>query len=76
MEACGGMLTGTSANISGNPSARTAEDAENQIGKSVDLILDAGTLPGLESTIVKFDDDKITVLRQGPVRVDDAMMRR
>ena len=76
IEACGGWLTGTSANLSGSPSARTAADAASQLGDQVDLILDGGKLEGLESTVVRAVDDSIQVLRTGPVRVTDEMRER
>ncbi|HKT21161.1 MAG TPA: L-threonylcarbamoyladenylate synthase, partial [Nitrososphaerales archaeon] len=51
IEACGGWLVGTSANLSGNPSSRSAEDAAEQLGGLVDLVLDGGLLAGVESTV-------------------------
>ena len=71
IEACGGRLTGTSANLSGLPSARTAEEATSMLGDSVDLILDGGRLEGLESTVVRTGEEGIQVLRAGSVRVMD-----
>ena len=76
IEACGGWLTGTSANLSGLPSARTAAEAASQLGDHVDLILDGGKLEGLESTVVRAVDDGIQVLRVGPVRVTDETRER
>jgi L-threonylcarbamoyladenylate synthase len=72
---CGGYLTGTSANQSGRPSCRTAQEALEQLGNSVQLILDGGTLKGLESTVVKAVGDDLSILRQGPIGVPDTMMR-
>jgi len=71
IESCGGWLTGTSANISGQPSSRTALEASRQLGDVVDLILDGGRLDGRESTVVRAVEDGIQVLRTGPVRVTD-----
>ena len=76
IEACGGWLTGTSANLSGSASARTAAEAASQLGDHVDLILDGGRLEGLESTVVREVDDGIQVLRVGPVRVTDETRER
>ena len=76
LEACGGWLTGTSANLSGLPPARTAAEAMSQLGDNVDLILDGGRLEGLESTVVRAVDDDIQVLRVGPVRVTDETRKR
>ena len=76
IEACGGWLTGTSANLSGSPSVRTAAEAAVQLGDHVDLILDGGELEGLESTVVQVVGDSIQVLRVGPVRVTDETQER
>jgi len=69
ISSCGGWLTGTSANRSGLPSARTAAEALEQLGRSVDLILDGGRLEGEESTVVRIDGDSVTILRTGPIGV-------
>lgn len=66
---CGGRLTGTSANLSGLPSARTAAEAMDQLGEVVDIILDGGRLVGDESTVVQVIGDEVTILRAGPVGV-------
>ena len=70
INACGGWLTGTSANISGRPSSRTAGEASDLLGSSVDLILDGGTLQGKESTVVRVSGDTVTILRTGPIGVE------
>jgi L-threonylcarbamoyladenylate synthase len=69
IKGCGGLLTGTSANRSGRPSARTAEEARRDLGSSVDLIMDGGRLRGNESTVVKVVGRHVTVLRQGKIGV-------
>ena len=76
IEACGGWLTGTSANLSGSPSARTAAAAASQLGDRVELILDGGRLGGLESTVVRVVGDGVQVLRAGPVGVSDEARER
>lgn len=68
---CGGVLTGTSANISGSGASRTAEEAERALGTTVDLILDGGRLEGAESTVVRVTENGIEVLRKGAVRVTE-----
>ena len=67
---CGGRLTGTSANLSGRPSARTAAEAIDQLGSNVDVILDGGRLPGTESTVVQVVGAEVTLLRSGPIGVE------
>jgi len=69
ISACGGWLAGTSANLSGRPSARTAEEAFKQLGAVVDLVLEGGTLKGKESTVVQVVGSAVTILRTGPVGV-------
>ena len=67
--ACGGWLTGTSANLSGRPSAKSAAEASRQLGASVDMFLDGGPAPGTESTVVRVAGGVVTILRTGPVGV-------
>jgi L-threonylcarbamoyladenylate synthase len=67
LSACGGILTGTSANLSGEPPCRSAEEAFRHFGKSVDLVLDGGYLHGLESTVARLTGKGIEILRQGSV---------
>jgi L-threonylcarbamoyladenylate synthase len=68
----GGTLVGTSANISGNPSLRNAEDAFKVFEGKVDVVLNGGiTSTGLESTVVKQTKSGIQVLREGAIGSTD-----
>ncbi len=67
---CSGRLAGTSANLSGHPSARTAAEAIDQLGNVVDIILDGGRLVGTESTVVQVIGNEVTILRAGPIGVE------
>ncbi|MCL4354985.1 MAG: threonylcarbamoyl-AMP synthase [Nitrososphaerota archaeon] len=67
---CGGWLAGTSANVSGAPSARSAGDALRQLGGTVDLILDGGPSPGAGSTVVSVVGGTLTILRTGQIGVE------
>jgi len=67
--ACGGWLTGTSANRSGKPSAKSAGEALDELGDSVDFVLDGGRTTGQESTVVKVVGEEVTILRTGPIGV-------
>jgi tRNA threonylcarbamoyl adenosine modification protein (Sua5/YciO/YrdC/YwlC family) len=61
IEAVGGPVTGTSANLSGHPSC-TIE----QLGDRLPLILDSGDTGGtLASTIVRIDGDSWCIAREG-----------
>ncbi|MBI4285521.1 MAG: threonylcarbamoyl-AMP synthase [Chloroflexi bacterium] len=61
-------ITGTSANISGQPSPVTAAEVCAQLGDRLDLIIDAGPCPlGKESTVVDVTGEVPVVLREGAV---------
>lgn len=60
-----------SANRFGRISPTTGPAVEEELGKRIELILDAGpTRHGIESTIVAFDRDGPRVLRPGPVTLE------
>ncbi|MEM3526594.1 MAG: L-threonylcarbamoyladenylate synthase, partial [Candidatus Jordarchaeaceae archaeon] len=64
----GGILIGTSANISGQPSALNAQQVEEQIGKDIDMILDSGeTLTEQPSTIIDLTQKPPVILREGRI---------
>jgi len=69
LAAFGKPIVAPSANRSGHVSATTAQHAVEDLGASVDFVLDAGRSPiGLESTIVAIDDaGRATLLRVGAV---------
>lgn len=61
-------LAAPSANRYGRISPTTAEHVREELGDTVDMILDGGPCQvGLESTIVSFIGDTITVLRPGGI---------
>ncbi len=63
-----GPLALTSANRSGRPDARTAQEAIEDLGDDVDLILDDGpTRFGQPSSVVKVCENRYEVLRAGVV---------
>jgi L-threonylcarbamoyladenylate synthase len=64
----GEPLTGTSANLSGRPGPKTAQEVRRQLGDRVDLVVDGGPCPaGVESTVVDCTVDPPRVLREGAV---------
>jgi L-threonylcarbamoyladenylate synthase len=74
---CGGALIGTSANISGRPSLRTAEEVLRELEGRVELVVDGGPASlGRESTVVRVLEDEITVLREGAISRDDILKAR
>ncbi|MPT47264.1 MAG: threonylcarbamoyl-AMP synthase [Sphingobium sp.] len=67
----GAPLAAPSANRSGSISPSTAAHVERSLGGRIPLIIDDGaTEKGLESTIVAPEQDRIRLLRPGPVTPD------
>jgi len=63
-----GPLAATSANLSGEPSALTANEVLHQLEGRIDLILDGGPAPGGQaSTVLDCSGEKLKVLREGPI---------
>ena len=64
-ETCGRMLALTSANLSGEPDTRTAQEAMDSVG--ADLVLDSGpsAAAAVPSTVAKVDGAEIECLREG-----------
>ncbi len=70
--ALGRPLAAPSANSSGRISATTAAAVEADLGTRIPLIVDGGaTAVGLESTILKVEDGRLTLLRPGGVAAGD-----
>ena len=68
VEGLGAPIIGTSANLSGKPSALTADDVYSQFGDKIDLVIDGGRCPGgRESTIVDVTKETPVVLRAGAI---------
>ena len=69
VRACGGALTATSANISGQPPARTAKEVENYFPAGVDLIIDAGEVTVTEpSTVLDLNGPRPRLVREGAIK--------
>ncbi len=67
--ACGGTLRCTSVNLSGEPPAKDADEAAQNLGAAVDLLLDGGPAKlGTSSTVAQLTKDgMIKILREGSV---------
>jgi L-threonylcarbamoyladenylate synthase len=72
IRALGEPITGTSANRSGRPACRSAQEVDRELGDAVDLIVDGGPSgEGPESTVVSLTGTLPVVLREGAIpRVD------
>jgi L-threonylcarbamoyladenylate synthase len=67
-QAVGTPITGTSANISGQPACSSAKEVFRGLGDKVDLILDGGeTAGGKGSTVLDVTVDPPVVVREGMV---------
>jgi len=64
----GGVLVGTSANISGRESPVTVYESYSQLGDAVDLYIDAGpTRRARPSSVVSIAGGRVEILREGVV---------
>ncbi|MBL1131020.1 MAG: threonylcarbamoyl-AMP synthase [Chloroflexi bacterium] len=72
IRAAGGAMAVTSANLSGQPPAQTAEQAMAQLGGLVTAVLDDGpSSMGQASTVIDCTGTAPVILRQGPVVIDE-----
>jgi L-threonylcarbamoyladenylate synthase len=71
----GGAVTGTSANLSGRPSCRTAAQVVESLDGRVAMIIDGGELRGRESTVVRVSGETVEVLREGSVRIQEGELK-
>lgn len=60
-------IAATSANIHGMKSPVTAEEVREQLGDTVDLIIEGNCSGGIESTIVDVTGGKPVILREGAI---------
>ena len=68
LAAAGGGLPVTSANRSGAPECRTAEQVLEQLDGRIGLVLDGGRTPsGVASTVVDCTGDEPVILREGAI---------
>lgn len=68
IQAAGGVLAVSSANISGNAPIRTAQEALAQMGEAVAVIVDGGLCDQeLASTVAALEGRTIQVVREGPI---------
>ncbi len=68
VRAFGRPVAATSANLSGEPPARTAAEAVAALGDAVALVLDGGPVPdGVPSTVAQVRGGEVTILREGAI---------
>ena len=68
VRACGGALTATSANPSGQPAARSAPEVATYFPTGIDLIMDGGEVIVSEpSTVLDLSGEEPRLIREGAV---------
>ena len=72
VRACGGALTATSANLSGSPPARTAEEVARSFPAGPLLVVDGGpTRAELPSTVLDVTGPDARLVREGVIPADE-----
>jgi len=61
----GHPLVTTSVNISGENVMNDPLDIEEQLGRSLDMVVDGGIVSGDPSTVISLIDDRVELLREG-----------
>lgn len=65
---CGGLLIGSSANVTGEKPPRSVQEISGKLKGIVDVVLDGGsTVQGTPSTVADLTLDKPRILRDGPI---------
>jgi L-threonylcarbamoyladenylate synthase len=72
LRACGGALTATSANLAGEPPARTAAEVASYFPESIDLIVDGGQVTATRpSTVLELQEPEPRLIREGAILRED-----
>ena len=72
LEACGGFLAVTSANLSGQPDALTAQEVVGYFERRIAMVVDGGPVAGgRPSTVIDCTHEAPVLLRQGAIPRED-----
>jgi L-threonylcarbamoyladenylate synthase len=72
LRTCGGGLTATSANLSAQPPARTAQEVESYFPVGIDLIIDGGDVTVTQpSTVLDLSGEQPHLIREGAIKWGD-----
>jgi L-threonylcarbamoyladenylate synthase len=66
-ERCDDALVSTSANLTGVPPGDDPAGLAREFGMRVDLVVDAGRLPSLPSTVADISGGELLILREGAI---------
>lgn len=74
IEKVGGILLTSSANLSGGKTVINMEDIDTAIINEVDIIIESEeNLTGIPSTIIKYEEGKISLLREGNIKFENIL---
>lgn len=66
-----GPLVTSSANLPGQPTSNTIDEAKKYFGNKISTYIDGGDLSGTQaSTLIRVIDDIVEVIREGSVKID------
>lgn len=72
IQSCNTPIAAPSANVSGRPSGTNIDDIFDELNGKVDVFVDGGdTNIGIESTVVKVDNNVVNILRPGKISLED-----
>lgn len=71
-----GPIIAPSANPEGMKPVETIEEAESYFGDRADFLVDGGRLSGLPSTVVKVENGRLEVVRQGVAKLPSAVLTK
>ena len=72
IEKCNTPIAAPSANVSGRPSGTNIADIFQELNNKVDIFVDGGNTDiGIESTVVKVDNNVVNILRPGRISLED-----
>lgn len=74
IEKVGGVLLTSSANLSGRKTVINMEDIDTAIINEVGIIIESEeNLTGIPSTIIKYEEGKISLLREGNIKFENIL---
>ena len=74
IEKVGGVLLTSSANLSGGKTVINMEDIDTAIINEVGIIIESEeNLTGIPSTIIKYEEGKISLLREGNIKFENIL---
>jgi len=70
-----GAVAATSANLTGSPDPKTLDEVPEEIRAGAAVVIDAGELPGVPSTVVDLTGPEPQILREGALPAAEVLER-